>query len=163
MTALIFRSGRVVLTGGTTSEQCQKAALRICRRINHACYNDLKGGPTRLKPFAVYRFRVENVVAAFKCPHRLGIERMYEDYCQHPLKINIQGRRATMVYRPSRFTAVRLLYKKGDEKLALMIFINGNVTLSGLKTKEDAEQFAIEFYESILSKYERLLLTIKRK
>lgn len=158
ITANIFRSGRVVLTGGKTDEDCRSAALKICRRINHACYRDLK--QTYLKPFAVYHYNVENIVCAFKCSFRLAIEMMYVDYCKCPQQFQLnEGWSAKMVYRPTTFSALRLVYQKGREKIALMIFINGNVTIAGLKKKNenDCREIAQEIYEAVLTKYIRPL------
>lgn len=153
ITALIFKSGRVVLTGGRTPRECQKAAIRICHRINYSVYKDLT--TTRLRHFSVYRFKIENVVCAFKCPHRLSISKMYEDYCRSPNQFNFEEMKAKMIYRPTHFTALRLLYKNSNRNLniALMLFINGNVTLSGLKNLDDSRLFAQELYSRILSKY----------
>ena len=153
ITASIFKSGRVVLTGGTSPDTCRKAALRVCRRINHAVYKDLTA--TRLKRFAVYHFKIQNVVCAFKCPHQLAIEKMYDDYCRGSQRFNLAGKVAKMVYRPTSFAALRLMFRNGNQKMALMIFINGHVTLSGLKNMEDSRLFAQEFYSRILSNYIR--------
>ena len=153
ITASIFKSGRVVLTGGTSPEACRKAALRICRRINHAAYKDLT--TTRLKRFAVFHFKIQNVVCAFKCSHQLAIEKMYADYCRCPQKFNLDSKNVKMVYRPTSFTALRLMYRNGNQKIALMIFINGHVTLSGLNTEHDSRLFAQEIYSHILSHYIR--------
>ena len=110
ITASIFKSGCVVLTGGRSPDVCRKAALRICRRINHAVYRDLTS--TRLKHFACYRFKIENVVCAFKCEHQLAIEKMHEDYYKEPpQQFDCAGMQAKMIYRPTSFTPLRLSYK----------------------------------------------------
>lgn len=154
ITASIFKSGCVVLTGGRSPDACRKAALRICRRINHAVYRDLTS--TRLKRFACYRFKIENVVCAFKCTHQLAIEKLYEDYCKGPpQQFDFAGMQAKMIYRPTSFTALRLSYKSGTQKIALMLFTNGNVTLSGLKNEQDSQLFAQQLYSLILSNYIR--------
>lgn len=131
--------------------------MKICRQINHACYSDLK--QTNLKPFAVYRFKVRNIVCAFKCSNRLAIEKMYADYCEWPHQFRRNGGwSAKMVYRPTTFSALRLLFQKGKQKIALMLFINGNVTLTGLKENEnDCKEIAQEIYETLLSNYIRVL------
>lgn len=162
VTALVFRTGRIVMTGGTTQKQCQTAALRISRRINQACYGDLKH-ETRLKPFAVYRFQIDNVACAFKCSHQLAIEKMYEDYCHRPQQFHLDSWKAQMTYRPITFTGIRIKFEKKQVKgrVALMLFINGNVTLSGLKNVEESRLFAQEFYKHFLSKYDRSSRIIK--
>ena len=62
---------------------------------------------------------------------------------------------AKMIYRPTSFTALRLSYKNETQKIALMLFINGNVTLSGLKREQDSRLFAQELYSRILANYIR--------
>ena len=158
ITASIFKSGRVVLTGGTSPDACRKAALRICRRINHAVYKDLTA--TRLKRFAVHHFKIQNVVCTFKCSHQLAIEKMHDDYCRGSQRFNLAGKNAKMVYRPTSFAALRLMFRNGNQKMALMLFINGHVTLSGLKNMEDSRLFAQEFYSRILSNYIRSSLLL---
>lgn len=149
------------MTGGTTAEQCKSGALRLCRRINQACFSDLKPA-TRLKPFAVYKFRIDNLVCAFKCSHRLAIERLFGAYCrsQHRQFYRYDDDAVwtvQMLYRPTTFTGVRVKFQRaeGKEKVALMLFINGNATLSGLKNFHDSQEFAQKLYDSILSKYKR--------
>ena len=64
--------------------------------------------------FACYRFKIENVVCAFKCTHQLAIEKLYEDYCKGPpQQFDFSGMQAKMIYRPTSFTALRLSYKSG--------------------------------------------------
>ena len=99
--------------------------------------------------------QIQNVVCAFKCPHQLAIEKMYEDYCRWPHQFNLSGKKAKMVYRPTSFAALRIMYNNGTQNIALMIFINGHVTLSGLKNIDDSRIFAQEFYSRILSNYIR--------
>ena len=157
ITASIFKTGRVVLTGGTSPAGCRKGAIRVCRRINHAVYKDLT--KTRLRRFAVYRFKIQNVVCAFKCPHLLAIEKMYEDYCRWPHQFNLDGKKAKMIYRPTSFTALRLVYNKGNQNIALMLFINGHITISGLKNSDDSHLFSEQLYNQILLNYIRPLLS----
>ena len=140
ITASIFKSGRPVLTGRTSPDACRKAAIRICRCINHATYKDLTS--TRLKRFAVYQNKIQNVVCSLRCPHQLAIEKMYNDYCIRPQQFNLSGWKAKMVYRPTSFTSLRVMYNGGTQNIALLIFINGHVTLSGLKNVEDSQLFA---------------------
>ena len=158
ITASIFKSRRLVLTGGTSPDACRKAAIRICRRINHATYKDLT--TTHLKRFAVYPFKIQNVVCAFRCPHQLAIEKMYNDYCIRPQQFNLSGWKTKMVYRPTSFTALRVTYRNSNKNIALMLFVNGHVTLSGLKNIEDSQIFVQEFYSRILSDYCRSSLLL---
>ena len=147
------------MIGGTSPKQCRKAALRICKRINQACYGDVLNKATSLKPFAVYHFQINNVVCAFKSAHKLAIEQLYLDYCRRPREFNRDGWKVHMTYRPTSFTAVRIKFQRCEtkkEKIALMIFINGNVTISGYKTEQASQFFAEYLCEVILSKYNRL-------
>ena len=57
---------------------------------------------------------------------------------------------AKTVYRPTSFTALCLIYNIESLKIALMIFVNGNATLSGFKNSEASRIFAQEIYLRIL-------------
>ena len=152
----------MVLTGATSADHCRHAALKICRRINHAVYWDLKED-RRLRRFAVYRLTIQNVVCAYKLPYRLGLEKLNEDLCrlqQQPL-ITINGwKEERMIYRPTTFSGARLIFEKNEAagrkaKLALMLFISGNVTISGMKDGEELKAFAQELNSRLLIKYDR--------
>ena len=151
----------MVLTGATSADHCRHAALKICRRINHAVYWDLKED-RRLRRFAVYRLTIQNVVCAYKLPYRLWLEKLNEDrHRQRQQSITIDGwKEERMIYRPTTFSGARLIFEKNDAagkkaKLALMLFISGNVTISGMKDGEEMKAFAQELNSRLLIKYER--------
>ncbi|KAL3091246.1 hypothetical protein niasHT_026505 [Heterodera trifolii] len=79
-TALIFRSGRVVLTGiggvppNQIHAQCAKQAKRVCRRVGAA----LKWGgfPALALSLSVNAVELRNLVTTLHLPYRLNIEQM---------------------------------------------------------------------------------------
>ena len=88
-----------------------------------------------------------------------GNRDMYEDYYRWPHQFNLDGKKAKMIYRPTSFTALRLVYNKGNQNIALMLFINGHITISGLKNSDDSHLFAQQLYTQILLNYIRPLLS----
>ncbi|KAL3118069.1 hypothetical protein niasHT_004872 [Heterodera trifolii] len=92
-TALIFRSGRVVLTGigGVPPNQihahCAKQAKRVCRRVGAA----LKWGgfPALALSLSVNGVEMRNLVTTLHLPYRLNIEKM----AQHLSSLGQNGER----------------------------------------------------------------------
>lgn len=171
VTALIFKSGRVVLTGGTDERECQKGALRIRKRINFAVNNRLKynaqRSKRRFKPytFHVYRFKVENIVATLRLPYQLWIEKLASDYNTPKLEVNKQSGALNMKirYNPLKFTGIGLHFakKNGSKKCdvnkrpRMLAFINGKLIITGFNCKLKAQKFSHELIEQVLSHYDR--------
>ncbi|KAL3086909.1 hypothetical protein niasHT_018801 [Heterodera trifolii] len=144
-TALIFRSGRVVLTGigGVPPNQihahCGKQAKRVCRRVGAA----LKWGgfPALALSLSVNGVEMRNLVTTLHLPYRLNIEQMAQhlsslgqndvkrvclDLCTFP------GLRCTLVIRRR---------SNGENTLATcLFFITGTVTVTGVRQPEELEQ-----------------------
>ena len=152
ITASIFKSGRGIdwwNFGCWMSKSCF-----TCMSSHQPC--SLQGFiENTTQTLRSLSLQIQNVVCAFKCPHQVAIEKMYEDYCRGPHQFNLSGKKAKMVYRPTSFAALRIMFRNGNQNIALMIFINGHVTLSGLKNIDDSRIFAQEFYSRILSNYIR--------
>ncbi|KAL3087084.1 hypothetical protein niasHS_005323 [Heterodera schachtii] len=144
-TALIFRSGRVVLTGigGVPPNQihahCAKQAKRVCRRVGAA----LKWGgfPALALSLSVNGVEMRNLVTTLHLPYRLNIEQMAQhlsflghnsvkrvclDLCTFP------GLRCTLVIRRR---------SNGENTLATcLFFITGTVIVTGVRQPEELEQ-----------------------
>ncbi|KAL3115057.1 hypothetical protein niasHT_018607 [Heterodera trifolii] len=144
-TALIFRSGRVVLTGigGVPPNQihahCAKQAKRVCRRVGAA----LKWGgfPALALSLSVNGVEMRNLVTTLHLPYRLNIEKMAQhlsslgqndvkrvclDLCTFP------GLRCTLVIRRR---------SNGENTLATCLyFITGTVIVTGVRQPEELEQ-----------------------
>uniref|UniRef100_A0A914HQB4 Uncharacterized protein n=1 Tax=Globodera rostochiensis TaxID=31243 RepID=A0A914HQB4_GLORO len=85
-TALLFRSGRVVLTGvrgqhhqGLRQALCS-AARRVCRRVRAA----LRAGRfcQNAPLLGVYRLTIRNLVSTLRVSHRVAVERLYSAMCR---------------------------------------------------------------------------------
>ena len=134
ITALIFRSGRVVLTGGQSERECQTAARRVCKTSNYSVFsssnnhdeypdfnqrisisasstNDAAGTQNFVKNniiFTVQNLSVCNMVATFQTPYRLHIEQIFE-YLKNRKKENFNFRILAR-YDTTRFPALRLCF-----------------------------------------------------
>lgn len=159
LTALIFKSGRVVLTGGTTQEECKKAALRITRRINFS---------VKQTNFSLNNFRITNFVGLIITPYRINIEELY----LYLLNIKREYRIKKIIYEPIRFTGLRIRFKKiaanqqaeKKEKVwnspACLIFINGKIIVTGFVLLNDMIFFCQRLCMNIISRYNRAYRTL---
>lgn len=108
-TALIFKSGKVVVTGAKSEQQAREAARKYARIIQKCGFDNAK----------FTEFKIQNMVgsADVKFPIRLeGI--MYK----HSLYSS---------YEPELFPG--LIYRMVDPKIVLLIFVSGKVVLTGGK------------------------------
>lgn len=111
-TALIFHSGKVVVTGARTEEQSRLAARKYARIVQKL------GNPS----VQFSEFRVQNMVgsADVRFPIRLeGLANEHEDYSS---------------YEPELFPG--LIYRMVEPKIVMLIFVSGKVVLTGAKTRE---------------------------
>uniref|UniRef100_A0A183BP00 TATA-box-binding protein n=1 Tax=Globodera pallida TaxID=36090 RepID=A0A183BP00_GLOPA len=84
-TALLFRSGRVVLTGVrgwhlTLQGAIRRIALRVCRNVQLALRAAATGGRQQQRTadsLGVYRLTTCNLVSTLQVPNRLDIELLY--------------------------------------------------------------------------------------
>ncbi|KAL3115059.1 hypothetical protein niasHT_018609 [Heterodera trifolii] len=160
-TALIFRSGRVVLTGigGVPPNQihahCAKQAKRVCRRVGAA----LKWGgfPALALSLSVNGVEMRNLVTTLHLPYRLNIEKMAQhlsslgqndvkrvclDLCTFP------GLRCTLVIRRR---------SNGENTLATcLFFITGTVIVTGVRQPEELEQ-AVASVRALCQDHQRKL------
>jgi len=123
-TALVFKSGRLVVTGTTSKEQALQAARKFGRIIKKVGYSDvvLKG------------FRVENIVSTFKVPFPIHLEQLYKNL---PTVTHSQ-------YEPEVFPGLICRVpdtseSKKEKKGTLLIFVSGKCVMIGMKTKKDIE------------------------
>lgn len=108
--ALIFRSGRVVLTGVPEPRLARAYARRVRRRIQHSL---------GLPLLNIERVRIVNVVGAHTMPHRMAVERMSAD-----------SRLTQPVYDPTIFPALRFKFCSAT----CLVYISGKVIVTGVPT-----------------------------
>lgn len=112
-TALVFRTGKLVITGAASRADGHLAGRKFARAIQKA----LDVQPKYLD------FKVQNLVASVSCGFLIrleGIARAHTVFAQ---------------YEPQLFPG--LVYRVMKPKVALLIFVNGKIVLTGAKTEED--------------------------
>jgi len=129
-TALIFSSGKMVITGAKGEKQSRLAARKYARIIQKLDF----------KETTFQDFKVQNIVgsADVKFPIRLeGLALAHEDYSS---------------YEPELFPG--LIYRMVDPKIVLLIFVSGKVVLTGAKSREQIYQ-AFEDIYPVLNEYKK--------
>jgi len=125
-TALVFKSGKLVVTGTKSQEEARHAARKFGRVIIKVGYTQ-----ARFKDF-----RVENLVSTFNVPFPIHLERLYKSL---PSTLHSQ-------YEPEVFPGLICRVPGGT----LLIFVSGKCVMIGMKSKEDIE----EAYKYILPRLE---------
>lgn len=111
-TALIFATGKMVITGAKSEKDSHLAARKYARIIQklgfpEATFND---------------FKIQNIVAScdVEFPIRLeGLALEHETYC---------------CFEPEMFPG--LIYRMVDPKIVLLLFVSGKVVLTGAKSRQ---------------------------
>ncbi|EKX72085.1 transcription factor TFIID or TATA-binding protein, TBP, putative [Theileria equi strain WA] len=116
-TGLIFRTGRIIITGSRTTEAARLGAKRMAKIIRRVLGGD---------DFAFRNFKIENIIATFNCnvPIRLEVlSSEHEDLCN---------------YEPEFFAGLVFRFSLTDTSEAvLLIFVSGNVIITGCKSMEE--------------------------
>ena len=121
-TALIFSTGKVVITGGRSEEDARLAARKYAKIVRKLGYEDVK--------FA--DFGLHNLVASadVRFPVRLeALAHAHSNYAH---------------YEPELFPG--LVYRMLEPKLALLIFVSGKVVITGAKSRADLNEAFQKLY-----------------
>jgi transcription initiation factor TFIID TATA-box-binding protein len=117
-TALLFTSGKLVITGTKTYYECILAALRVCRMLQQYIHST---------DFVVTNTRIQNVVAHVAVPmapgQKLDIDNIYRDFCTH------------CTYQKNMFPG--LILRPDNSPVVLLCFFSGKVVITGGKSAED--------------------------
>lgn len=132
--ALIFKSGKVVLTGLPHPDIASKLAERITKRLKASM---VAAGLDKEEcgKISVTNLVVTNIVGSYTHPKRISIEQMY----QHLRKISKNGPIHAVRYDPTIFPALR--FKLSHCKSALtdsftatcLVYTNGKTIVTGLR------------------------------
>jgi len=125
VTALIFRSGKMVVTGAKRTSDLIKAVKKILRMF-------IKSGVTVSgKP----RIQIQNIVASAN----LGMEVLLEK-AAYLLE--------NTMYEPEQFPG--LIYRLTDPKVVLLIFSSGKMVITGAKSEEEVEKAVNYTHKTLL-------------
>jgi len=115
-TALIFSSGKMVITGAKSEEAAKLGCKKYARIIQRLGYGHVK----------FLEFRIQNIVAScdVKFPIRLeSLAHAHNQFCS---------------YEPELFPG--LIYRMITPKVVLLIFVSGKLVLTGAKERKDIYQ-----------------------
>jgi len=128
-TALIFKSGKMVVTGAKSEEQARQAARKYARIVQKLDF------PARFTDF-----KIQNMVGScdVKFPIRLeGLAYKHGHYAS---------------YEPELFPG--LIYRMVSPKIVLLIFVSGKVVLTGGKVRNEIYE-AFEQIYPVLQEYRK--------
>eukprot|EP01083_Nonionella_stella_P032088 87809_1 len=128
-TALIFHSGKLVITGARNEKLAKHAAKMFTRILQKLKFNA-----------KFHDFKIQNIVAScdIKFPVRLeGLAFEHDDFCS---------------YEPEIFPG--LIYRMVVPKACLLIFVSGKIVITGCKFREHINQ-AFENIYPVLKEYRK--------
>lgn len=134
-TALIFGSGKMVITGTKTSHNAMLAAKRFTYIIDRVGFT----------PQEVIDFKVQNIVGTCDMGFPIRLEGLA---CNHSNYAS---------YEPELFPG--LIYRLENPKVVLLIFVSGKIVLTGAKT-EQALAEARRKMGPVLEEYKKVAVDI---
>jgi transcription initiation factor TFIID TATA-box-binding protein len=127
VTALIFKSGKMVVTGAKKTQDLIRAVKKILKSF-------IKGGITIMeKP----KIQIQNIVASAN----LGVEVILEK-AAFMLK--------SSMYEPEQFPG--LIFRMTEPRVVLLIFSSGKMVITGAKSEEEVNEVVYKVY-NILDQY----------
>ncbi|ETK76303.1 hypothetical protein F441_17600 [Phytophthora nicotianae CJ01A1] len=129
-TALIFGSGKIVITGGTSEDSCRLAARKFTRVIQKLNF-----------PAKFTEFKVRNVMGTCDIRFPIRLEGLLNDHARFSS------------YEPELFPG--LIYKLVEPKLTLLIFVSGKIVLCGARDSNHLHQ-AIDKMYPVLLQYRKM-------
>ncbi|MCC6047411.1 MAG: TATA-box-binding protein [Desulfurococcaceae archaeon] len=126
LTALVFSTGKMVITGAKSTQMLIKGFKRILRLFyKHGIL--ITGKP---------RVQIQNVVASANLNAEVNLEIAAEQL-------------DNVMYEPEQFPG--LIYKMNDPKVVLLIFSSGKMVITGAKSEEEVAQAVRNIYEKLKS------------
>ncbi|KAM0679516.1 TATA-binding protein (TBP) [Glugoides intestinalis] len=128
-TALIFASGKMVVTGAKSEKASKLASQRYARIINKLGFNA-----------QFTDFKIQNIVSSCDlkfCIKLEGLAYAHSNFCS---------------YEPELFPG--LIYRMVKPKIVLLIFVSGKIVLTGAKVREDIYEAFDNIYP-VLTQYRK--------
>lgn len=129
-TALIFRSGKVVVTGAKSETLVKQACRKHARIIQQLGYPDAK-----FRDFAI-----RNVVGNCSVKFPIHLEALAYAHANYA------------TYEPEIFPG--LVYQMVQPKATLLVFVSGNVVIAGARSQDDLYD-AFENLYPVLQQYKK--------
>ena len=125
VTALIFKSGKMVVTGAKSIQELVRAVKKILRSLRDAGI-EIRGRP---------QLQIQNIVASANLHVIIDLEKAawFLD---------------RSMYEPEQFPG--LIYRMDDPKVVLLIFSSGKMVITGAKREEDVKRAVENIYKKLL-------------
>lgn len=126
-TALIFSSGKIVVTGAKSEKESSRASRKYAKIVHKLGYDKAK----------FKEFTVQNIVASCDVNFPVCLEALafaHHQFCS---------------YEPELFPG--LIYRMFDPKIVLLIFVSGKVVLTGAKERNDIYDAFDKIYHVLTS------------
>ncbi len=127
VTALIFKSGKMVVTGAKSTQELIQAVKKIFYILKS------KGIVGKVKP----RIQIQNIVASAN----LGVE-VHLEKAAYLLE--------NSMYEPEQFPG--LIYRLDDPRVVLLLFSSGKMVVTGAKKEEEVSRAVRKVYEELKEK-----------
>jgi len=110
-TALIFQSGKIVITGTKNELDCRVAARKVCRTIQRVGYSQVR----------FMDFTIQNIVASADVHFPIKLEKLCNDNSD------------AASYEPELFPG--LIYRMANPKVVLLVFVSGKIVITGARDR----------------------------
>src|SRR5277367_1748676 len=143
-TALIFASGKMVVTGAKSEDDSRLASRKYARIIQKLGFNA-----------KFMDFKIQNIVGScdVKFPIRLeGLAYSHGMFSSVLFFFYFRGLVANDQYEPELFPG--LIYRMVNPKIVLLIFVSGKIVLTGAKVREEIYR-AFESIYPVLSEFRK--------
>ncbi len=128
-TALIFGSGKMVVTGARTETDSKLAARKFARIVQKVGFE-----------IRFTNFKFQNVVGSTDVGFAIRLEGLASEW------------EGSCSYEPELFPG--LVFRMAEPKVVLLIFVSGKVVLTGAKSREDINQAFANIYH-VLSQFKK--------
>ncbi len=125
VTALIFKSGKMVVTGAKSIQELVRAVKKILRSLRDAGI-EIRGRP---------QLQIQNIVASANLHVIIDLEKAAW-FLERSM------------YEPEQFPG--LIYRMDDPKVVLLIFSSGKMVITGAKREEDVKRAVENIYRKLL-------------
>lgn len=125
-TALLFRSGKMVITGARNEADSRLAARKYARIIQKLGF-----------PVKFLEFKVQNIVGTCDLRFPIRVENLNQMHGQFSS------------YEPELFPG--LIYRMVKPRVVLLIFVNGKVVMTGARTREELQEALDNIYPILKS------------
>ena len=134
ITLLIFRTGKMVCTGGKGENEARRAILRAARKLRKEGINVTR------KP----EIQITNIVASATLNGVIDLDRLYSS----------EGMGGNILFEPEQFPA--LIYRWESPKVIFLVFSTGKIVCVGARKEKDIYE-AIEKLQRKLEESEVLI------